>query len=96
MDLLLLIGSFFVFLFLGIPIAYALCVSSIIYMLAYSDVPLIIIAQQMLKGVDSFTLMAIPFFVIAGSLMQNGIAINVKESTPFNICCAIIINGTSE
>ena len=72
MDLLLLIGSFFVFLFLGIPIAYALCVSSIIYMLAYSDVPLIIIAQQMLKGVDSFTLMAIPFFVIAGSLMQNG------------------------
>ena len=72
MNLLLLIGSFFVLLFVGIPIAYALCVSSILYMVIYSDVPLIIIAQQMLKGVDSFTLMAIPFFVIAGSLMQNG------------------------
>lgn len=36
------------------------------------DVPMIIIGQQMLKGVDSFTLMAIPFFVIAGGLMESG------------------------
>lgn len=72
MNLFILVASFFLLLFLGIPIAYALCMSSILYMVVYSDVPLIIIAQQMLKGVDSFTLMAIPFFVIAGSLMQNG------------------------
>lgn len=72
MDLFVLIASFFLLLFIGIPIAYALCLSSILYMVLYSGVPLIIIAQQMLKGVDSFTLMAIPFFIIAGSLMQNG------------------------
>ncbi|RGZ01815.1 TRAP transporter large permease [Clostridium sp. AM58-1XD] len=72
MNLFVLVASFFILLFLGIPIAYALCMSSLLYMVVYSDVPLIIIAQQMLKGVDSFTLMAIPFFVIAGSLMQNG------------------------
>lgn len=72
MNLFILVASFFILLFLGIPIAYALCMSSILYMALYSEVPLIIIAQQMLKGVDSFTLMAIPFFVIAGSLMQNG------------------------
>ena len=72
MDLFILILSFFIFLFLGLPIAYALCMSSILYIVLYSDVPLIIVAQQMLKGVDSFTLLAIPFFVIAGCLMQNG------------------------
>ena len=72
MDLFILILSFFIFLFLGLPIAYALCMSSILYIVLYSQVPLIIVAQQMLKGVDSFTLLAIPFFVIAGCLMQNG------------------------
>lgn len=60
-------------LFLGIPIAFALCVSSLLYLVMYCpNIPLIIVAQQMLKGVDSFTLLAIPFFVIAGALMQSG------------------------
>lgn len=60
-------------LFLGIPIAFALCISSILYLVLYCPtIPLIIVAQQMLKGVDSFTLLAIPFFVIAGGLMQSG------------------------
>ena len=72
MDLAVLVISFFVLLFLGIPIAYALCLSALAYMVLFSNVPLIIIGQQMLKGVDSFTLMAIPFFVIAGCLMQSG------------------------
>ena len=64
MDLVLLIGSFFVMLFLGVPIAFALCTSSLAYLVLFSRVPVVIVAQQMLKGVDSFTLMAIPFFVI--------------------------------
>ena len=72
MDLAVLIGSFFVLLFLGIPIAIALCASAMLYLALYTEIPLIIVGQQMLKGVDSFTLMAIPFFVIAGCLMQSG------------------------
>ncbi|MBR5510243.1 MAG: TRAP transporter large permease [Lachnospiraceae bacterium] len=72
MDLVVLVGSFFAMLFLGIPIAFALCLCSVLYLTLYSSVPLIIVGQQMLKGVDSFTLMAIPFFVIAGCLMQSG------------------------
>ena len=73
MDLVVLIGSFFALLFLGVPIAFALCTSSVLYLVLYSpNIPLIIMAQQMLKGVDSFTLLAIPFFVIAGGLMQSG------------------------
>ena len=59
-------------LFLGVPIAFALCTSSLAYLVLFSRVPVVIVAQQMLKGVDSFTLMAIPFFVIAGCLMQSG------------------------
>lgn len=72
MDIAVLMISFFAMLFLGIPIAYSLCVSSILYIVLYSHTPLLIVAQQMLKGVDSFTLLAVPFFVIAGSLMQSG------------------------
>ena len=73
MDLVVLIGSFFLLLFLGVPIAFALCSSSILYLVLYCpNIPLIIVSQQMLKGVDSFTLLAIPFFVIAGGLMQSG------------------------
>jgi C4-dicarboxylate transporter DctM subunit len=41
-------------------------------MLVFVDVPTIIIVQQIISGVDKFTLMAIPFFVIAGSLMEFG------------------------
>jgi len=60
-------------LFAGVPIAFALCISSVLYLVLYCPgIPLIIMAQQMLKGVDSFTLLAIPFFVIAGGLMQSG------------------------
>ena len=72
MDIAVLMGVFFALLFLGVPIAYSLCLSAVLYMALFMDVPMIIIGQQMLKGVDSFTLMAIPFFVIAGGLMESG------------------------
>ncbi|GHU05778.1 hypothetical protein FACS1894158_09760 [Betaproteobacteria bacterium] len=68
----LMIIVFFVLMFLGIPIAYALALSALFYMLVFVDVPTIIIVQQIISGVDKFTLMAIPFFVIAGSLMEFG------------------------
>lgn len=72
MEVAILMITFFVLLFVGVPIAYSLCLSALLYMLCFVDVPTIIISQQMLKGVDSFTLMAIPFFVIAGGLMESG------------------------
>ena len=45
-----LMGVFFVLLFLGVPIAYSLCLSAVLYMALFMDVPMIIIGQQMLKG----------------------------------------------
>lgn len=68
----LIIIIFFVLMFLGVPVAVSLCLSALTYMVCFVDVPSIIIAQQMLAGIDKFTLMAIPFFVIAGGLMESG------------------------
>ena len=50
MDLVILVGSFFVMLFAGFPIAFALLLSALLYMVMFSSgVPLIIIAQQLLR-----------------------------------------------
>lgn len=72
MDIVVLLGSFFILMFIGVPVAITLCLSASLYIVSFMDIPLLIIGQQMLKGVDSFTLMAIPFFVIAGGLMESG------------------------
>ena len=63
---------FFVLLFMGVPIAIALTLAALLYMFAFTEIPLVIIAQQILGGSDKFTLLALPFFMIAGSLMEQG------------------------
>ena len=63
---------FFVLLFIGVPIAIALTLAALLYMACFTDIPLVIIAQQILGGSDKFTLLALPFFMIAGSLMEQG------------------------
>ena len=64
MSALVLFGSFFVLLLLTVPIGYAIGISSLIAIYYYSDIPLIIIAQKAITGVDSFPLLAIPFFML--------------------------------
>ena len=56
----------------GVPIAISMAASSILYMVMFVDTPIVVIAQQMLAGVNKYTLLAIPFFMIAGSLMEHG------------------------
>ena len=68
---LILVGSFFVMLLCRVPIAFAIGISSVITTL-YLGMPLQQIAQLMVKGVNVFTLMAVPFFIIAGELMGAG------------------------
>ena len=55
----------------GIPITFALGLTSLV-VLTCQDVPLVVLAQQMYGGVDSFPLMAVPFFILAGELMTGG------------------------
>ncbi len=59
-------------LFLGLPIAFVLAYAGFYLMNFQSTIPLTALIQRMFAGVDSFPLMAIPFFILAGSLMNTG------------------------
>lgn len=69
-----LFAIFFALLALGTPISVAIGVSSILIGLAYmpADVIFFVAAQKMFAGIDSFTLLAIPFFILAGNIMNKG------------------------
>ena len=72
-EALILIVAFLVLLAGNVPIAFALGISTLLAMIALSDVPAnYIIAQRMAGGIDSFPLLAIPFFILAGVLMGEG------------------------
>ena len=67
----ILLGSFFVMILCKLPITFALAASSTMTML-YLDIPLMSMVQQMAKAINSFSLMAIPFFILAGEIMGAG------------------------
>lgn len=69
--MLALIGSFFLAVTLGVPISIAIGLSSVIYIIFYGNFSLAIVAQQMTLGIDSFPLLAIPLFLLAGQLMSE-------------------------
>lgn len=68
--MLLLIGSFLVLLIIGTPVAVSMAVASLAYLIVYGVAPDIIAAQRMIAGVESFPLIAVPFFILAGNLMN--------------------------
>ncbi|RWO02268.1 TRAP transporter large permease [Mesorhizobium sp.] len=68
--MLLLIGAFLVLMLIGVPVAVSMAVSSLLYLVFYGVAPDIIAAQRMIAGVESFPLLAVPFFIFAGNLMN--------------------------
>jgi tripartite ATP-independent transporter DctM subunit len=64
-------GWFLVLALAGVPIAFVLGVSATLYLVFIADVPLRIVPQRLFSGIDSFVLMSIPFFVLAGFLMNE-------------------------
>lgn len=70
--ILILVFSFFVLLLMNAPVAVAIAVSSLLAILANGGDPGYTVAQRMANGVDSFPLLAIPFFVFSGYLMGRG------------------------
>ena len=73
MDLtaLILFGGFAVMLIIGVPIALALGAATAIT-LFYIDMPVAVVGQRIFTALDSSSIMAIPFFVLAGNLMTQG------------------------
>ena len=71
MALTILAVSFFGFLILGIPVAFAIGLSALCTIL-YEGLPVAVIFQQMMSGMNIFSFLAIPFFVFSGELMLHG------------------------
>jgi tripartite ATP-independent transporter DctM subunit len=77
---LLLTLAFVGSLLAGVPIAFVLALSALVYFLAEPSLPLIIYSQQVMAGMDHFVLLAIPFFVLAGLVMEaNGMSTRLIE-----------------
>ncbi len=73
MEIIFLFGMVIGFLLLGVPIAIALGLSSIIFQLLYSDASLASVGQAMFQAMYAhYTLLAIPFFILASSFMSTG------------------------
>lgn len=66
------LGSLFGSLALGVPIAFALLASGVMLMFVMGTFDSQIVAQNLINGANNFSLMAIPFFVLAGELMNAG------------------------
>ncbi|MGR2737130.1 TRAP transporter large permease [Billgrantia sp. Q4P2] len=67
----LLFLLFFAFMLLGVPIALAIGASTLLALNA-QGVPLMVVTQQMFQGINSFALVAVPMFILAGDLMAQG------------------------
>lgn len=67
----LLLGLFVVFMFLGVPIAIAIGASTLVALYQHG-VPLLVMTQHMFQGINSFVLVAVPMFILAGDLMSQG------------------------
>lgn len=68
----LLFGILIALFIVNIPVAVALGLASMIVLMIQDSVPLMVVVQKMFTSTDSFSLMAVPFFVLAGKLMETG------------------------
>jgi len=66
-----LLGSFLGLMAIGVPIAIAMAGSALIYILLTGDLPPFVVVHRMISGIDSFPLLAVPFFIMAGNLMNH-------------------------
>jgi C4-dicarboxylate transporter DctM subunit len=71
-PLVVLVSGFLVTAALGVPLAFTLALTSMTYLIGIGGVSLIILPIKILGGVDSFVLLAIPLFILAGALMESG------------------------
>jgi TRAP-type C4-dicarboxylate transport system permease large subunit len=66
-----LLGSFLAGMATGVPVAIAMAGSALLYVLLTGDLPPYVVVHRMISGIDSFPLLAVPFFILAGNLMNN-------------------------
>lgn len=91
MAISVLLGGFFVMIFLRFPIAYAVGLASVLCLMV-QGLPFSNICQYMVKGISSFSLMAVPFFITMGVLMGSG-GISEKLIALANACVGWMRGG---
>jgi len=92
MEILVLFGSMTILLALSLPIGISLGFATALTLVYTDSVPLIMIAQNAFAALDSFPLLAIPFFMLAGSLMSYG-GISKRLVTLANAMVGAVIGG---
>ena len=81
-----LMGVFTITVLIDMPIAFGLVLSCLAYLAIYDSAPMMVAAQQYVVGLDSFTLLAIPLFILAAQLM-NGAGLTQRI---VRLCAAIV------
>ncbi|NUO72901.1 MAG: TRAP transporter large permease [Frateuria sp.] len=77
---------FLVFMAGGVPVAIAMAASALAYIMATGGTPPFVVMHRMISGIDSFPLLAVPFFILAGNLMNNaGITTRI-----YNLALALV------
>ena len=72
MNIALLFGTFLILMALGLPIALTMGASAALYIVCCTNISPLIIMQQTVSGVNNYVLLAAPFFIMAGALMESG------------------------
>lgn len=70
--MLILFGTMIVLMLIGMPIAFTIGISSLAWLVTSSPFPLSVVAQKVFAGIDSWSLLSIPLFLLVGALMNNG------------------------
>ena len=87
----LVIAGFILMIALGVPVGFSMVLSAVIYVLTTGSVSLTFVPQAMISGVSSYTMLAIPFFMLVGELMNSsGITRRIFR---FANCCVGHITG---
>lgn len=94
MDFVILFGTLFALLILGVPIGVSLGCGTLALMILTTNMSPMLMAQSCFTGLDSFTMLAIPFFVIAGDFMMYG-GISRRLLNLFNALVGHVTGGTA-
>ena len=90
-----LLGGFVGMMSLGVPLAVVIIGAGTLYIMFATEVPLSIVAQRLFAGMDDFTLMAIPLFVLAGYLM-NEVGLTERQVTLARIMLRKVYGGLAQ
>ena len=72
MAMLVLFGTFLLTMICGLPVALTMGASAALYIICFTDTSPLVIMQQTVSGVNNYVLLAAPFFIMAGALMEGG------------------------